>query len=452
MRHHSFALTALLPLLLALAAPARAQDDEHDHTPEGPMVDLDEDDDAPRQVLVLRGATVHTPAGPLERGVVVIVDGRITAVGREGEVALPANGTRVFLPGQHLYPSLIDADTVLGLTEIGSVAATNDTSEVGEVNPNLRAELAVNPDSELFPVARTGGVLVALTALRTGLVSGTSALIYTQGWTYEDMTVRAPVALHLRWPTMRVDRARAPEKEAREAIDTREVKLREIDAALAEARAYWRARQALGVTRRPDRDAKWDAMRDVVERRIPIAIEADGVLEIRAALDWAERHDVRVLLVGGAEAWRLADALAVRDVPVILGSPFDLPARDDDPVDAPYRNAAVLHASRVRLAFGTGGSAFASANSRHLRLNAAQAVAHGLPRDVALHALTAGAAELLGVADRLGALEPGREGTLFAATGDILDTATEVTAAWIAGQQVDLRDRQLRLYERYRQR
>lgn len=441
-------VAALLPLL-ALSV-ARAQDDEHDHTPEGPVVDLD--DGAQEQIVVIRGATVHTPTGPIERGVVVIVDGKITAVGREDEVVVPANSSRVFLPGQHLYPTLIDADTVLGLTEIGAVAATNDTDEVGDVNPNLRAELAVNPDSELFPVTRTGGVLVALTAVRTGLVSGTSALIYTQGWTYEDMTVRAPVALHLRWPSMRVDRARAPEKEAREAIDAREESLREIDRALAEARAYWKARQALGVARRPDRDAKWDAMRDVVERRIPVAIAANGPLELRAALDWAERHDVRVILVGAQEAWRMADALAVRDVPVILGPPFELPVRDDDPVDAPYRNAAVLHAAKVRLAFGSGGNAFGSANSRHLRLHAAQAVAHGLPRDAALHALTAGAAELLGVADRLGAIEPGREGTLFAATGDILDTTTEVTVAWIAGQQVDLQDRQLRLYERYRRR
>lgn len=448
---NTFAMSALLPLLLALPV-ARAQEDEHDHTPDGPVVDLDDDGAAVEQALVIRGATVHTPAGPIERGVVVIVDGKIAAVGRDGEVAVPANSTRVFLPGQHLYPSLIDADTVLGLTEIGAVAATNDTDEVGDVNPNLRAELAVNPDSELFPVTRTGGVLVALTAVRTGLVSGTSALIYTQGWTYEDMTVRAPVALHLRWPAMRVDRARAPEKEAKEAIDTREESLRQIDSALAEARAYWKARQDPGVSRRPDRDPKWDAMRDVVERRIPVAIEANGPLEIRAALDWADRHDVRVILVGAQEAWRMADALAVRDVPVILGPPFELPARDDDPVDAPYRNAAVLHAAKVRLAFGTGGNAFGTANSRHLRLNAAQAVAHGLPRDAALHALTAGAAELLGVADRLGAIEPGREGTLFAATGDILETTTEVTAAWIAGQQVELQDRQLRLYERYRRR
>ncbi|MBX3469552.1 MAG: amidohydrolase family protein [Planctomycetes bacterium] len=432
--------------LLTLACPLAAQEHDHDH-----------DDDAPQPasddaVLVLRGATVHGPRGPIPRGVVVVVNGRIAAVGAEGEVALPPGGARVFLGGQHLYPGLIDADTILGLTEIGSVAATNDTSEVGDVNPNLRAELGVNPDSELLPVARTGGVLVALTALRTGLLSGTSALIYTQGWTWEDMTVRAPAALHVRWPRMRVDPVGRSEKELREAVEAREAKLRAIDEALAEARAYWRARKEAGVTRRPDRDPKWDAMRGVVEQRIPVAVEADGVLELRAALDWADRERLRLIVVGGQEAWRLADALAMRDVPVIVGTPFELPARDDDPIDAPYRNAAVLHAAGVRIAFGSGGHGFAAANARHLRLHAAQAVAHGLPREAALHALTAGAAEILGVGERLGALEAGREATLFAATGDILDTRTEVTAAWIGGQPVDLHDRQRRLYERYRRR
>lgn len=433
-------------LTLAALAPAGAQDHDHGHDEgEGPG-------EGPGEVLVLRGATVHTPAGPIPRGVVVLVDGRVAAVGSEGQAALPAGGTRVFLPGQHLYPGLIDADSILGLTEIGAVAATNDTSEVGEVNPNLRAELAVNPDSELLPVARTGGVLVALTALRTGLVSGTSALIYTQGWTWEDMTVRAPVALQVRWPRMRVDPVGKRGEALEEATRAREAKLRALDEALDEARAYWKARQALGAVRRPDRDPKWDAMRALLERRIPVAVEADGLLELRAALDWADRQKLSLIVVGGQEAWRLADALAVRDVPVILGSPFELPGRDDDPVDAPYRNAALLHAAGVRLAFGSGGHGFGAANSRHLRLHAAQAVAHGLPREAALRALSAGAAEILGVADRLGAIEVGREGTLFAADGDILDTRTQVTSAWIAGQPVELYDRQRRLYDKYRRR
>jgi imidazolonepropionase-like amidohydrolase len=435
------ALSLLVLSLLCAGAPRPTRAQDAPDAPEGEAHD----------VLVIRGATVHTPAGAIPRGVVVVVDGKIAAVGSADAVAIPDHCRQVSIPGQHLYPGLIDMDTVLGLAEIGAVEATDDTREVGDVNPNLRAELAVNPDSELLPVARTGGVLLALTALRTGVVSGISALIYTEGQTWEDMTVRAPATLLVRWPRMRVERTFAPEKDAEDAVKEREAKLRALDDAFAEARAYWRARRAPGAPD-VDRDPKWDALRDVIDKKVPVAIEADGVLELRAALDWSERQGVRIIVVGGQEAWRLADVLALHDVPVILGTPFAMPPRDDDPVDAPYRNAAVLHAAGVRLAFGTGGDSFDAANSRNLRLNAAQAVAYGLPPDAALHALTQGAADLLGVGDRVGAIAVGREATLFAADGDLFDTPTAVTAAWIAGRDVDLMDRQRRLYERYRRR
>src|SRR5262249_22675539 len=150
------------------------------------------------QTLALVGARVEAEGGEIDGGVVLVTDGRIAAVGSATDVAIPQGATRVALQGQRLYAGLIDADTVLGLTEIGAVAATNDTDELGQINPNLRAELGVNPDSELIPVARTGGVLLALTALRSGIISGTSALIQLDGWTWEDMTVRAPVMLHVR--------------------------------------------------------------------------------------------------------------------------------------------------------------------------------------------------------------------------------------------------------------
>lgn len=423
----------LLALALVAGAPALAQEQEG-----GPA-------------LVLRGATVHGPAGPIERGVVVVRAGRIVAVGKEGEVAVPEDAERVVLPGQHLHPGLIDCDTVLGLTEIGSVRATNDTDEVGKVNPNLRAELSVNPDSELFPVARQGGVLLAVTALRSGLVSGTGALITTEGWTWEEMTVRAPLWLHVRWPSMRLDRTGAARKKLDEQQAERERALRALDEMLEDARAYWRARQAPG-GKRPELDPKWEAMRDVVERRIPVAVEADTPTQLRAALDWSERHSLRLVIVGGAEAWRLAGALAEADVPVILGPTHTLPAREDDPQDAAFKAPAVLHQAGVRLAFSTGGNAFATANARNLRLHAATAVAHGLPREVALRALTLGAAEILGVAEKLGSIEPGKDATFFSCDGDLLETPTKVTAAWLQGRPMTLEDRQKRLWERYRER
>lgn len=427
----SRARAAVCAVLLAgaLAVPGRAEDEA---------------------TLALEGATLHLGTGETRTGLTVVLEGRrIRAIGPSPE--LPPGCRKVDLRGQHLYPGLIDMDTVLGLTEIGSVRGTQDVEEVGELNPNLRAEQAVNPDSELLPVARTGGVLLALTSARSGLVPGCSALIQLDGWTWEDMTVRAPAFLHVRWPSLAIDRGGrgedAPEKQA----ERLEARLRSLSEMLAQARAYWAARTAGGEQRAPA-DVQWEALRPVLEGLMPVAIEAEGLRELKAALRWAEAEGVRVVLVGGADAWRIAPELARREVPVILGPVHQLPRRAWEPVDGPFQNAARLQAAGVRIAFGSGGDSFAAPNARNLRLSAAQAVAHGLPAGAAERALTLGAAEIVGVGERLGSLAEGKDATLFAADGDLFEVPTRVTRAWIAGREVSLADRQLRLYERYRAR
>lgn len=412
----------------------------------GPVTTARAEEPAP---LALSGAKVHLGTGEVLEGVTVVLRGRrIAAVGRDPE--LPPGTRRVDLTGQHLYPGLIDMDSVLGLVEIGSVKGTQDVEEVGALNPNLRAEAAVNPDSELLPVARTGGVLLVLTSARSGLVPGLSALIQLDGWTYEEMTVRAPAFLHVRWPSLAIDRAgkgdHAPDKQ-RERIAAQ---LRSLQEMLAQARAYWAARAAPGGERPQAADVQWEALRPVLEGLVPVAIHAPALRELRAALRWAEQEGLRAVVVGCPDAWRVAPELARRDVPVILGPLHELPRREWESVDVPFEAPARLHAAGVRLAFSGGGDGFAAANARNLRLEAAQAVAYGLPVAAAERALTLGAAEIAGAGERLGSLVEGKDATLFAADGDILAVPTRVTRAWIGGREVELTDRQLRLYERYR--
>lgn len=403
--------------------------------------------------LALVGATLHR--SQTAQGTVLVREGKIGVVGK---VELAATTRVVKLEGAHLYPGLIDADTVLGLVEIGSVKGTRDTQEVGLINPNLRAERAVNPDSILFPVARTGGVLFAHVAPRSGWIAGTSALIYTAGQTYEEMTVRAPVFLHVRWPRMRVAVAGQSSEQVKKARAAREAALEGIRAAFREARAYAKARRAPGGTR--PRDPKWEAMLPLVgapELGAPVgappvrvAVHAETQAQIEAALDWAAQERVSLVLVGGSDAWRVAERLQRQDVPVILGPVQSLPRREHEAVDTPYRLAARLHQAKVRIAFSSGGSGFQAANARNLRLHAAQAVAYGLPAEVALHALTQGAADILGVGQRLGSIKVGREATLIATDRPILEDGARITHAWIRGRPVSLEDRQLKLYQRYR--
>lgn len=396
----------------------------------------------------LVGATIHQGAGP--GGTVVLSAGKIRAIGK---VELTANTRVVDLKGAHLYPGLIDADTVLGLTEIGSVKGTQDTREVGLINPNLRAERAVNPDSILFPVARTGGVLFAHVAPRSGWIAGTSALIYTAGQTYEEMTVRAPVFLHVRWPKMRIAKQGQTAEQIKKASAAREAALAGIRGAFREARSYSKARRVINGTR--PRDPKWEAMLPLVRAplgapKVRVAVHAETQAQIEAALDWGQEEGVSLVLVGGADAWRLAERLQKQDVAVILGPVQRLPRRAHEAVDTPYRLAARLHQAKVRIAFSTGGSGFQAANARNLRLHAAQAVAYDLPPEVALHALTQGAADLLGVGDRLGSVRTGREATLIATDRPLFEDGAKITHAWIRGRPVSLEDRQSKLYERYR--
>lgn len=406
--------------------------------------------------LLLQNGVAHLGSDTPLRGCSILIEGRtIQAVGPA--IQAPPGAQVIDLQGQHVYPGLIDADTVLGLSEIDSISGPRDTQEVGEINPNLRAELAVNPDSELLPVARTGGVLLACVGARSGLINGTSAVIYTDGWTWEDMTVRAPASLLMRWPNMRIDRSGEHADPVEKQLEDRGAKLRQLEEAIANAAAYWRAREALDAERMPG-DVKWDALRAVVDvgetgyarPRLPVAVHADRLDQIRAALDFAQRHKLKLILVGAGDAWRIADELAERNVPVILGPVQSLPRRAWAGLDVAYENAGKLHAAGVKLAFSTGPSTFTVSNVRNLRLQAAQAVAHGLPVVAAERALTVGAAEILGVAERVGSLQEGKEATLFVASGDILETPTRVTRAWIAGRDVSLRDRQQRLYDRYR--
>jgi imidazolonepropionase-like amidohydrolase len=400
----------------------------------------------PEAALV--GATIHQGESP--SGTVILSEGKIRAIGK---VELSAKARVVDLKGAHLYPGLIDADTVLGLTEIGSVKGTQDTREVGRINPNLRAERAVNPDSILFPVARTGGVLFAHVAPRSGWISGTSALIYTSGQTYEEMTVRAPVFLHLRWPRMRIPTRGRSADQVKKAKAEREAALEGIRGAFREARAYSKARRVLEGTRA--RDPKWEAMLPLVRPplgapKVRVAVHAETQAQIEAALDWAKLEGVALVLVGGADAWRVAERLRRQDVPVILGPVQRLPRRAHEAIDTPYRLAARLHQAKVRFAFSTGGSGFQAANARNLRLHAAQAVAYDLPEAAALHALTQGAADLLGVGARIGSIKTGREATMIATDRPIFEDGAKITHAWIRGRPVSLEDRQLKLYERYR--
>ncbi len=400
--------------------------------------------------IALTGGTIHTLAGEtVENGTILFDKGKIVAIGTTVDV--PDNCRVVDVTGLHVYPALIAANTVIGLVEIPAVRATRDFAEVGEIKPNVRAEEAINPDSEVIPVTRANGIGLALSVPQGGLISGTSALIMLDGWTWEQMTLKAPVGLHVRWPNMAIRRGPRVRKSPAEQQKEIDEKIRKIRQAFADARAYWKAKQAEKQRGVPyhDTDSRWEAMIPVLEGKVPVFVHANSLREIQAAVAWAEEEGIRMVLVGGYDAWRMADVLKEKNIPVIIAGVHRLPLRRWEAYDTPFTVAAKLHNAGVKFCIATEGSPFGAAHERNLPYHAATAAAYGLPAEDALKAVTRYAAEILGVADRVGTLEVGKDATLIVTTGDPLQITTEVKQMYIQGRPIDLSNRHTMLYHKY---
>lgn len=417
------------------------------------------------ETLLFQRGVIHTVSGEtLTNGSVLIQDGKISGVFDEtkpSSVPFPTNATIINLQGRHLYSGLIALDTVLGVSEIEAVRATRDMNEVGDYTPDVLSWVAVNPDSELIPVARANGIACFEPVPGGTLVAGQSALLATSGWTYEQMLVKKPTALHLFWPA--IDLNTTPKEKSREpaklkSLDDqakeRRARLRVLEEFFEEAKAYTQASAAAatGKFTAPEKIPAWEAMLPYVRGELPIVIHADEVRQIKAAVNWAVTNHLKAILAGGRDAWMLAELLATNRIAVIYESVFVPPARDTESYDVHFHAPEVLRQAGVKVALSFGPSGFAATSLRNLPYAAAQAVAFGLPESEALKGLTLYPAELSGVAGRLGSIETGKDATFFICDGNLFDLRSNVQRMWIAGREVDLNSRHTRLLEKYRNR
>ncbi|MFG6449757.1 amidohydrolase family protein [Roseateles sp. BYS180W] len=408
--------------------------------------------------LMLSNALLHPLVqAPIPNGRLLIENGRIAAIGGP-QLQAPSHAKLLDLQGQHVYPGLISPISALGLVEINAVQATVDSSEVGELNPNARAVVAVNADSELIAVARSGGVLTVHTAPRTapgGLMAGTSALLQLDGWHWEQMALVPELALHIHMPAARTPESMFGDNSAPRAQQQRvaQQRLRQLDEAFALARAYAQAR---AVDPKLPIDSRWEALRSCFaadpQARRPVWARADDRLQIRHALELAQRHELRLVLVGGAEAALFASTLRTRQIPVVVAQVNRLPLRRDDPVDTLWRLPASLAEAGVSFCIGMSGSEGHAANERNLAFEAGRATAHGLSADEALKAITLYPAQILGVSDRLGSLQVGCLASLFVSSGSPLDIRSEVLRTFVQGRELPMDNRHTRLRDRYEER
>jgi imidazolonepropionase-like amidohydrolase len=422
--------------------------------------------------LFIRGVDVYPVKGEEAKGVSVLVqDGKIADIG--AKLVAPKGIKVVDGKGLRLYPGMIDSNTELGLSEISAERVTVDTGELGEFMPQLKALSAVNPESEHFGVVRANGITSVMTFPAAGgrggrggggaqYISGQAALIHMDGWTWEDMEINRSAAVHLLFPSIatrggrgglaNVDfadeiallfgggAAAGTYTEAKKQYDDQVAKVTEF---FEKARQYQKERTA----NLPGfkRDLKLEAMIPVLEGKVPVAVPAARERAIHDAIAFAEKEHIKIVILAPQELGKEGPELKAKNVPVILGRTEALPENQDAPYDYAESLPGEFYKAGVKIAFGTFDNEF----SRNLPYNAARAVAYGLPYDAALKAVTINAAEIWGVGDKTGSIEKGKWADLMLTTGDPLEVPTQIKGLYIKGKEVDLSNKQTRLYQKY---
>jgi imidazolonepropionase-like amidohydrolase len=400
---------------------------------------------------VIRGGTVVPVVGAqIPNGTVVIQNGKIQAVG--ANVQAPQGATVIDATGLFVYPGMIDAGTELGLVEIGSVPGAVDTREIGDFNPQDVALTAVNAHSELIPVARVNGVTTVITSATGALMSGSAALVDLWGWTPDEMAIKPRAAQVMSYPSAGGGGrggggfGNRPPGDAAEAVSRQVRALRDF---FADARSYAdvKAKNSANTPNALHVNQAMEALIPVLRGEVPVIFDVNSVEQIRGVFALADTFKLKVIIRGARDAWRVADTLAARGIPVIVGPTTQAPG-PEDPYDALYAQPGVLAKAGVKIAFQTSGAS----DVRNLPYNAALATAYGLDMNEAIKALTINPAQIFGVADRLGSLEPGKVANVIVTTGNPLDVRSNVKHLFIRGQAIPLTDRHTELYEQFRAR
>ncbi|MBK9339117.1 MAG: amidohydrolase family protein [Lewinellaceae bacterium] len=395
--------------------------------------------------VLLLGATAHLGNGQVLPNSAIAFDaGKLTLVADAATVRLDrAKFSKIFdVTGKHVYPGFIATNSHLGLVEVEAVRATQDFAEIGSYNPNARAIVAYNTDSDIQPTVRSNGVLLAQVVPTGGTVSGTSSVVQLDAWNWEDATLRTDDGIHLNWPSPQPRRrfgppGRTPGEEPENAYDKNVVDVRRF---FAEAAAYCQ-----NTTPEP-KNPRFEAMRGIFDGKQNLYIHTGNARTMQEAVLFAEQFGARAVLVGATDAWLITDFLREHRVPVVLDQTQRLPARDDEDVDQPFKTPAALHAAGIPFVIAGEGAW----QQRNLPFQAGQAIGFGLPYEAAVQALTLSPAAIMGIGNTTGSLETGKDATLFVSEGDALDMRTNrVTAAFIQGREVNLDNKQKVLQRRF---
>ena len=397
-------------------------------------------------VTFIKNATIHVGNGKvIENGTIKISNGKIAEVGTN--ISIPADVSVVDAKGKHVYPGLILSTSSLGLVEVSAVRATTDVRELGELNPNVRSIVAYNADSKVINTLRSNGILLANIIPEGNLIAGSSSVVQLDAWNWEDAAYKMDEGIHFYMPSLMPrpnfrrfggGASQQPQPDpVKEGLD----KIDQMKSFFREARAY----QATPI--HEETNLKLAAVKGLFDKSQKLYIHANTTRQMLVALDFVKEFGFDVVIVGGSDSWQIADLLKQNNVSVILEHAHGLPTLEDDDVDQPYKTAAILQKAGVLFAMSDDDG---STRGRNLAFNAGTAAAYGLTKEEALQSITLNAAKILGMADKTGSIEVGKDANIVISEGDILDMRTSiVTDAFIQGRKIDLTDKQKQLNERY---
>jgi imidazolonepropionase-like amidohydrolase len=393
-----------------------------------------------KKSILLRNAVIHDGKGlVIENGAIGFANGIINFVGKVS--ALPSNLTYdsiADISGKHIYPGLIACNTIIGLSEIEAIRAANDFNEVGNINAGVRSLIAYNTDSKVTPTLTVNGVLTAQVVPQGGLISGTSSVVSLDAWNWEDAALSADNALHVNWPSSRIvfgessGTADAQKERYQKNINM-------LDAFFQDAKAYASKKPA-------EINLQLEAASDLFKGKKKLFVHARYVKDMLAAISYFDGLDLPFVFVGADDSWMIADLLGLKKIPVILMRTHDLPEREDEDIDQPFKTPFILKKAGVEVAIAVDGFW----QVRTLSYNAGTAATYGLSKEEALSTITYNAARILGIDQQTGSLEIGKQATLLICNGDIMEMKeSALTAAFLNGRRLPATNYQDLLYLKY---
>jgi imidazolonepropionase-like amidohydrolase len=397
--------------------------------------------------VLFSGGTLHVGDGKvIDRALIVVEDGKITLVKSALTYSIDKSlyDSVINISGKHVYPGFINTNNNLGITEIDAVRPTKDFKETGNFNPNIRAGIAFNTESEIIYTVRSNGVLYTQCTPRGGYVSGTSSLMSLDGWNWEDAVIKMEDGIHVNWPKKITSTGwwanPGPNKKNKKYSE----QVSEIVDFIKSAKAYSEKRKHDEV------NLKFETFRNVFNGDKRIYFHANYANEINEIIDLQRELKFKFpVIVGGYDSWLLAERINENGFSVILDRTHGLPMFDEDDVNEPYKIPLKLQKAGVLYCLSMHGDMEAM-NSRNLPFQAGTARAYGLDNEQAVASISLNTAKILGIDEQLGSVEVGKIASLFISEGDALDMKTnKVVMAMINGRFLNLENRQLKLYQTY---